>query len=151
VKRFDLAQAAVLALNSSGVRTEMHQLQGIENSVVPVWLNASNVLLLTSLHEGSPTVVKEALACNVPVVSVDVGDVRQRIRDIDGCYIAAPDPSDLAAKLSLVCSGKGRVAGRVKMQELSLERIALELKNLYQDLMRSHKETQSKLRRSTAQ
>ena len=135
VKRFDLAQGAVLALNSSGIRAEIHQLRGIENSLVPVWLNASDVLLLSSLHEGSPTVVKEALACNVPVVSVDVGDVRERIREVDGCYIAAPDPSDLAAKLTLVCSGRRRVAGRVRMQELSLERIALKLKNIYQDLM----------------
>jgi glycosyltransferase involved in cell wall biosynthesis len=137
VKRFDLARSAVLALNCLGIRTEMHELSGIENSLVPVWLNASDVLLLSSLHEGSPTVVKEALACNLPVVSVDVGDVRERIRGVDGCYIAAPDPSDLAAKLSLIYSGRRRVAGRVKVQELSLERIALKLKNLYQDLLGS--------------
>jgi len=52
---------------------------------MPGYLNAADVLLLTSKHEGSPTIVKEALACNCPVVSVDVGDVRERIAAINGC------------------------------------------------------------------
>jgi teichuronic acid biosynthesis glycosyltransferase TuaC len=135
VKRIELAQAAVDVANRMGIGAEMHQLRGVENSLVPVWLNASDVLLLTSLHEGSPTVIKEALACNLPVVSIDVGDVRERIEGIEGCYIAAPDPGDLAAKLSLVCFGRRMIAGRAKMEELSLQRIALKLKNLYQDLV----------------
>jgi teichuronic acid biosynthesis glycosyltransferase TuaC len=88
---------------------------------------------LNTLHEGSPTVVKEALACNLPVVSVDVGDVQERLKGIEACYIASPDPDDLAAKLSLVYFGARRVAGRFKMQELSLESIALQLKRFYED------------------
>ena len=63
------------ALARRGVRAEIHYLRGQPNSDVPIWINASDVLLMTSLHEGSPTIVKEALACNLPVVSVDVGDV----------------------------------------------------------------------------
>ena len=89
------------------------------NSEMPRRLNAGDVLLLTSRHEGSPTVVKEALACNVPVVSVDVGDVRQQIEGIDGCYLAAPMSDDLAAKLRCVHDGHRRVAGRAKMESLS--------------------------------
>ena len=135
VKRFDLAQAAVHRFSHLGIKTELHQLRGIANTLVPVWLNASDVLLLTSLHEGSPTVVKEALACNVPVISVDVGDVRERISGIAGCYLAFPNPNDLAAKLSLVHSGTRRVSGRVKMQELSLERVALQLRSVYDELV----------------
>jgi len=131
VKRPELAQAAVHAFQRTGIRAEMHYLCRVPNNEVPVWLNASNVVLLTSLHEGSPTIVKEALACNLPVVSVNVGDVSERINGIEGCYVALPDPIDLATKLSLVHSGKGRVVGRVKMQEFSLERIALRLRSLY--------------------
>ena len=48
------------------------------------------------------TIVKEALACDIPVVSVDVGDVRDLIKGLEGCYLALPQPSDLAAKLRLV-------------------------------------------------
>lgn len=135
VKRFDLAKAAVQELSRMGIKTDIHQLRGIANTRVPVWLNASDVLLLTSLHEGSPTVVKEALACNIPVISVDVGDVRERISGIAGCFLAFPTPNDLAAKLSLVHSGSRRVAGRIKMQELSLDRIALQLKSVYAEVV----------------
>jgi glycosyltransferase involved in cell wall biosynthesis len=102
-----------------------------------VWLNASNVLLLTSLTEGSPNIVKEALACDLPVVSVDVGDVSERIRETEGCYLALSEPGDLAAKLHMVHSGPGRVIGRVKMQELSLEQVALRLRDFYSELLES--------------
>ena len=115
----------------------MHYLRRVPYNQVPVWLNASDVLLLTSLHEGSPTIIKEALACNVPVVSVDVGDVRERIKEIQGCYLALPDPNELAGKLCLVYSGARRVAGHLKMQEFSLQRIALQLKMLYEEVLLS--------------
>jgi glycosyltransferase involved in cell wall biosynthesis len=134
VKRFDLARAAVNLLQASGVQTELHQLCGIENKAVPVWLNASDVLLLTSLHEGSPTVVKEALACDVPVVSVNVGDVKERISSTAGCYLSEPNTEDLASKLAMVRSRGARVQGRTAVQELSLERVALRLKSLYDEI-----------------
>jgi glycosyltransferase involved in cell wall biosynthesis len=136
IKRFDLARASVEVAKRNGMPVELHELRGVSHNDVPVWLNASDVALLTSSHEGSPNVVKEALACDLPVVSVDVGDVRDRVHDIDGCYIAAPEPRDLANKLSLVYSSTRRVAGRIKMGELSLHHIALELKKLYEIVVR---------------
>ena len=137
VKRYLLACAAVEALSCQGIPAEMHCLQGVSNEEVPIWLNASDVLLLTSQHEGSPTVIKEALACNVPIVSVDVGDVSERIEGIEGCYLALPDSDDLAAKLHLVYAGPHRVAGREKIQELSLQRVAVRFKEFYRDLLNS--------------
>src|SRR5882724_7914480 len=134
-KRPGLAKAAVEAANHSGVQAEMHQLRGVPHEEVSIWLNASDVVLLTSLHEGSPNIVKEALACNIPVVSVDVGDVRERIRGIEGCYLAVPEPGDLAAKLQIVHAGSRRVVSRIKMQELSLERVALQLKEFYSEVL----------------
>jgi teichuronic acid biosynthesis glycosyltransferase TuaC len=137
IKRPDLAKAAVEVANHSGVQAEMHQLRGVPHEEVPIWLNASDVVLLTSLHEGAPNIVKEALACNIPVVSVDVGDVRERIQGIEGCYLAVPDPGDLAAKLQMVYASSRRVVSRVKMQELSLERVALQLKEFYGQVLLS--------------
>jgi hypothetical protein len=137
VKRYALASAAVDRLTRSGVCAEIHKLEAMPNENVPFWLNAGNVLLLTSLHEGSPTVVKEALACNLPVVSVDVGDVRERIKGIEGCYLASPNPEDLASKLRLVNAGPGRVASRINAQEISLEHVASRLKEFYESVCRS--------------
>lgn len=131
VKRPFLAQAAIETANRLGMDAEMHQLRGVAPEEVSIWLNASDAVLLTSLHEGSPNVIKEALACDVPVVSVDVGDVRERISGIDGCHIALPNSDDLAAKLHLVRTRGGRVAGREKVQQISLEQTSLKLRSFY--------------------
>jgi glycosyltransferase involved in cell wall biosynthesis len=143
-KRLDLAQAAVEAVKRSGIGVELHQLRGVAHDEVPIWLNASDVLLLTSLHEGSPTVVKEALACNRPVVSVDVGDVRERIEGIEGCYLARPDAGDLAAKLLLVHARQSRISSRIKMQYVSRECVARRLASFYKDVVVSYGRTKIK-------
>jgi glycosyltransferase involved in cell wall biosynthesis len=137
VKRPALAAAAVATLAAAGVRTELHHLQGIPNGQVPVRLNASHALLLTSLHEGSPTVVKEALACNIPVVSVDVGDVSERIAGIEGCYVAPDEPRELADRLALVRASRGHVCGREHMASLSHVAVAEQLRGLYEGLLRA--------------
>jgi teichuronic acid biosynthesis glycosyltransferase TuaC len=131
VKRPELAKSAVDILTEGGLPAEMHQLRGVCPEDVPVWLNASDCLLLTSLHEGSPTVVKEALACNIPVVSVDVGDVHERLREIAGCYLALPEPKDLSTKLRMVYTAGKRILGREKMYDLSLECVARRLEDFY--------------------
>jgi teichuronic acid biosynthesis glycosyltransferase TuaC len=135
VKRPWLAQAAVHALKEHGVNAELHMLSGIPYADVPLWINASDVLILTSLHEGSPTVVKEALACNVPVVSVDVGDVRERISGVEGCHLAAAEPRDLAQKLLAVWNRKARINAGPALSALSIRNIAERLKIFYCELL----------------
>ncbi len=138
-KRLYLAQAAVNEANRSGLNAEIHQLRGMPHEEVPIWLNASNVVLLTSLHEGSPNVIKEALACDIPVVSVDVGDVSERVEGIEGCYIARADAGDLGTKLSLVGAREMRIAGRERMRALSLEQTAQYLHSFYHEVLDSHR------------
>jgi teichuronic acid biosynthesis glycosyltransferase TuaC len=137
-KRPGLAQAAIDMANQSGMNAEMHRLRGVPHEEVPIWLNASDVVLLTSLHEGSPNVIKEALACDVPIISVDVGDVRELISDVEGCYMALPNPQDLAHKLHLVGSNRRRIAGRSKVERLSLEHTALKLRTFYLEVLESY-------------
>jgi LSD1 subclass zinc finger protein len=132
VKRPGLARAAVEAARARGIPAELHCLTGLPGSEVPVWLNAGDALLLTSLHEGSPTVVKEALACGLPIVSVDVGDVSERIEGIAGCHLAQPEPGDLAGKLAQVHQQRQRLDCRSRLADLSILNIAHRLKDLYQ-------------------
>jgi glycosyltransferase involved in cell wall biosynthesis len=135
VKRPALAAAAVEQLTASGVPAELHYLRGVPNHEVPRWLNACHALLLTSLHEGSPTVVKEALACDIPVVSVDVGDVSERIEGIEGCYLADPAPEAIAAALARVARSGDRVKARARVASLSHVAIAERLRELYTRLL----------------
>src|SRR6059036_2680017 len=122
VKRPWLARAAVAQINNEDSPAELHCMTGIRTVEVPLWINASDALLLTSAHEGSPNIVKEALACGVPVVSVDVGDVAERIDGIEGCYLAPADPAALAAKLRLVRQCGRRLDCRTRLVELSILR-----------------------------
>jgi teichuronic acid biosynthesis glycosyltransferase TuaC len=135
VKRPELARGAIAALRERGTKVQLHELSRVPNEQVPVWINASDALLLTSLHEGSPTIVKESLACNVPVVSVDVGDVRERIKGVDGCSIVPANPADLATALLDACSARGRSNGRNRVQELSLRATAERLRDFYQEII----------------
>lgn len=140
-KRLDLATAACDELGRRGVPVRLHLMRSLAHDEVPQWLNGADALLLTSLHEGSPNTVKEALACDRPVVATDVGDVRERIEGIDGCWIAQPDPVDLADKLAAV---HGRpaprsVAGRSAVSELSLEAVARRVADFYDHILRSER------------
>ena len=90
-KRFWLAEKIVESLKERNPNWDITLLPvfQVAHELVPVYINASDVLLLTSRYEGAPTVIKETIACQVPIVSVDVGDVRSRISMIDGCSVCS--------------------------------------------------------------
>jgi teichuronic acid biosynthesis glycosyltransferase TuaC len=88
------------------------------------WMNAADVLVLTSFHEGSPNVIKEAMACKLPIVSTDVGDVRQVIDSVEGCFLAGYEPDEFAQKLKQALDFStitGRTKGRERIMELALD------------------------------
>jgi glycosyltransferase involved in cell wall biosynthesis len=94
-------------------------------------MNAADCLLVTSRTEGSPTIIKEALACNLPVVSVDVGDAAERLRGVSPSYIVKSDPKEIAAALTKVLSGRERSNGREHIVALSDKEIAERLCSIY--------------------
>ena len=132
IKRFKLAQKAVACLNAS-LNAQLIVASGVPHEAMPLYMNACDVLLLTSVHEGSPTVVKEALACNLPVVSIEVGDVRQRISAVDGCVVCADDqPETIAAGLAQVLSSAQQIDGRSTVLDLDEKTIAKKVISVYQ-------------------
>jgi teichuronic acid biosynthesis glycosyltransferase TuaC len=132
IKRFPLAHEAVARLPKS-LPAEILLANGIPPEKMPFYINAADVLLLTSNREGSPNVVKEALACNLPVVSVDVGDVRDRLSEVQGCVICEnDDPDTIAAGLRTVLRSHLPIHGRESVHELSLKSTAKKIMNVYQ-------------------
>src|SRR5262249_6392957 len=101
---------------------------------IPLYMNASNVLLLASVHEGSPNVVKEAMACNVPIVSTDVGDVREVIGRTEGCSVCPHEAHALASGLERALSFRRRTTGRADSKHLDNAIIAERLIALYRNL-----------------
>lgn len=99
-------------------------------------INASDCLLLTSLREGSPQVIKEAMACNIPIVSTDVGDVVEVIGETEGCYITSFEPRDVAKNIKKALSFGQRTKGRERVQRFSNEYIASEIQNIYKKIVK---------------
>ena len=84
-KNWPLANAAVQMQNSD---IELHPFKNTPNDETPIWYNAADAVVLPSFYEGSANALKEAMACNRPVVTTDMGDCRERIEGCEGCYVA---------------------------------------------------------------
>lgn len=136
-KRLDLAQAAAAEARRWEPALRLEVLDGtIPPDRIPAMMNAADCLLVTSDAEGSPTVVQEALATNLPVVSVDVGDIAERLEGVAGSRIARRDPRALGRALAEVVTPPRRSDGRRRVPEFSSQRIARELARLYRDIAR---------------
>lgn len=134
-KRYPLAEQAVRILQRS-MPAELVVLWGVAHTDVPLYMSAADVLVFTSLQEGSPNVVKEALACDLPVVSVPVGDVPERIGDIEGCELCADErPETIAAALERVLRRGARIRGRVAVESLDERVLTARLIELYRGVM----------------
>jgi len=117
VKNPELAIDSVELLEN----VELLELKGYTREQVALLMNAVDVVLMTSFSEGSPQFIKEAMACNCPIVSVPVGDVREIMSDTDGCKICSYDIEDVADKLSMAFEFGKRTDGRKKIIELGLD------------------------------
>ncbi|HEX8038916.1 MAG TPA: glycosyltransferase [Chryseosolibacter sp.] len=134
-KNFRLAREAVSYLKRSDV--ELINPYPVSHSFVPKYLNSVSVLAVCSYMEGSPNVIKEAMACNCPIVATDVGDVKWVLGKTEGCYVASFNPKDYAAKLNQALDfseARGRTLGEQRIKDLGLdsETIALRVINVYQ-------------------
>lgn len=132
VKNAALAFSAIGMLQFS---VEFIELKNKNRDQVNLLLNACNLLLLTSKSEGSPQVIKEAMACNCPIVATDVGDIRDIISNSKGCFITTFDPADVAEKINLAFINNKRTNGRDKIQHFDNKIIAKKIFDIYQKVI----------------
>jgi len=134
-KNLELSERAVNELNNNNV--ELKHVYNVPNEEIPYYLNAADVLLLTSKWEGSVNVVKEAMACNCPVVTTDVGDVRWVIGDTESCFISSFDPEDVAQKIKAALDFGKRSNGRQRIVHLGLDSksIAIRMIAIYKEIL----------------
>ena len=132
VKNAPLAKTAISLLSD----VELIELKGFARHQVAMMMQAVNALLMTSFTEGSPQVIKEAMACGCPIVSVDVGDVREMIEGLHGCYISERDPRSIAHNLTEAMAYGKRTKGRdvIIEKQLTNEIIALRLIVVYSSI-----------------
>lgn len=130
-KRVDLAQEAVRVLRARMADVELLIVADQPPERMPAYYSAGDAMLLTSDWEGSPNVVKEALACDLPVVSVPCGDVAERIAGLPSCHLCPRDPHALAAALEKTL-GEPRPADlRAAVRSLDTAAVARKLVDIY--------------------
>jgi glycosyltransferase involved in cell wall biosynthesis len=131
-KRLDLAQAAFARARAVRGDLRLHLIDGNQPPAqIPLLLNAADCLLVTSDYEGSPNIVKEALACNLPVVSVDVGDVAERLAGVTPSRVVDRDEGAIAEALVEVIELGERCNGAQAVRDLFEDRIAKRVLAVY--------------------
>lgn len=131
-------ELAINSIRHTNCNVEFIELKGKSREEVNLYLNASNLLLLTSKSEGSPQIIKEGMACNCPIVSTDVGDVREIIAGIEGCYVTSFQKDDIANNIIRALKFSehiGRTKGRDRIIKLRLDSktIAGKISKVYQE------------------
>ncbi|HQG76600.1 MAG TPA: glycosyltransferase family 4 protein [Bacteroidales bacterium] len=138
VKNYRLALEAFQLLSDDNITLRVFHSRPLPEVVSEI--NNAAVLLLTSRWEGSPNIVKEAMACNCPVVATDVGDVRWLFGNEPGYFITGFEPEDVAKNLRLALDFSKRCRrtnGRQRIIELGLDSdtVAKKLISLYSQVL----------------
>lgn len=135
-KGFDILQRAFAILPRDDVL--LVTAGSISHQDMPLYFNASDVAVQTSNFEASPMVVKEAMGCNIPIASTDVGDTKEIIGNTKGCFICDRDPEDIALKIEAGLDYGRRTEGRERIIELGLDlqQISRKIINIYKETLR---------------
>ena len=135
VKNYPLAERVVERANEAlSSEIELHAIFRVPHDDVPAYMSAANALLVTSEREGSPNTIKEAMACNTPIVATPVGDVPERLSGVSNSAIGS-DTSELVEGLVRILESGGRSDGRQHVRELSLENMAKQILEVYEHVL----------------
>jgi glycosyltransferase involved in cell wall biosynthesis len=135
VKRENLARQAFELLRRQLPSARFQLLTGRPHSEVPLLVNASNVILLTSTHEGWPNIIKEGLACNVPFVSTNVSDLSRIAAVETSCRVVKDDASVLASSLLDVIQRPRPTGLRRFVEPMEMGKVARQLVGVYREVL----------------
>jgi teichuronic acid biosynthesis glycosyltransferase TuaC len=130
-KGLALAKEAMKVTQARVPEAELCVISNVKPQKMVLYYRAADVLVCTSKHEGSPNVVKEALACNLPVVSIHVGDVPLQLNGVYPSATVDSNPVAIGEALSDVLLNRIRSNGREHVCALSLDKIAKQVMEVY--------------------
>lgn len=132
VKNAKLAQTVVAGMGN----VKLLEFKGYSRKDAVTLMNAVDLCLMTSFTEGSPQFIKEAMACNCPIVSVDVGDVKETIINTNGCFLAKFSPDDVEDKINKAIAFAKRTNGRDSILKYDNALIAKRIIHIYQKCLK---------------
>lgn len=112
------------------------EMKGYSREEVHLLMNAVDILIVTSHSETGPLVVKEALACNCPIISTDVGDVKELANGTKNCYIVEYDAKQIEQRIRDILSSNKKSDGRAAVKHLSLEKVATDVCSVYKRVLK---------------
>ncbi|MCU1326901.1 MAG: hypothetical protein JWN34_2271 [Bryobacterales bacterium] len=137
VKRYSLAKDVTDHMIEADSSVELLVVYRETQPRLAMYMNACDALVFPSWQEGSPNIVKQAMACNLPIVATDAGDIREVIAGVDGCYICAPTTEEFAQKLRLILQTPRRTAGRASVQRFAGPLVARRVIGVYEKALRN--------------
>lgn len=135
-KNVGLAEAVCEELGARGADVRLRIAWKVAPDAIRLWMAAADALVFPSLFEGSPNTVKEAMAMELPIVSAPVGDVPERFRGVTGTFVAERTPQAMADKLELALEFERAPMARAAVEQLSIDRVARRLVDLYRSIAR---------------
>ncbi|WP_294142904.1 glycosyltransferase [uncultured Sanguibacteroides sp.] len=137
-KNYSLVESAIDIINDANI--QIHFLKNIPNAETPFWYNAADVVILTSLWEGSPNAIKEAMACCRPIVVTKVGDVEWLLEKENGCFLIDFDISICTRQINEAIAfsqknGKTNGRRRINMLGLDSKSVAEEIECIYKSML----------------
>ena len=135
VKNVNLAYKSTQNIKNS----ELIELKNYTKIELSNLMNAADLLLVTSFSETGPLIVKEAIACNCPVVSTDVGDVKEIIVKRKNSFVTSYNPKEIEAVIKKVIKLKKPVPkNELTLQEYDLNYAAQRIKVVYQECLKNN-------------
>lgn len=134
-KGMDLALSAMKLVQSQIPSAELRLIENVEPGKMPLWHRAADVLLSASRSEGSPNVVKEALACNLPIVATPVGDIPERLVGVEPSAVVPRNARAIGEALVKILLERKRSNGREHVANLGLENVAHRVLRVYQSVI----------------
>ncbi|NBX02484.1 MAG: glycosyltransferase [Alphaproteobacteria bacterium] len=135
VKRAELAYEAYAIAKNTLPDLQMLLAEGVDHNLMPTYINACDVTILTSIHEGWPNCIKEALACNVPFVATDVSDLRDIADKTPACKVVDADANKLSQAIIETIESGGNYDLRAVLKDMDIDLYAEKLSAIYQRLI----------------
>ncbi len=140
-KRYDIFKLVIETLKTKYYWNNIDELLliNVDRSIVPYYFNAASLHLLTSDFEGSPNSVKESMACNIPVVTTPVGNVKEMLSGAENCFVSESfDVEELAFLCDKALKTKGNPRDLIINKNLDINSVAYKLKSIYENLLNNN-------------